>query len=74
MISLYWTREAVELQKKCLDAIERAAQNQIPVLLGGDLNAHLKLWGSTKDTARGFQVEKLLFDDLLACTNTRYLL
>ena len=31
LISLYWSREAIELQKKLLGAIEWAAKNQIPV-------------------------------------------
>ena len=65
LISLYWSREALELPKKCLDAIEWAAQNQIPVHVGGDLNAHSKLWGSATDTETGFRVEKLFFDYIL---------
>ena len=36
---------------------------------GWDLNAHSNLWGSATDTARGFRVEKLLFDYVLTCTN-----
>ena len=39
LISLYWSRDALELPKKFLDAIEWEAQNHIPVHVGGDLNA-----------------------------------
>ena len=59
----------MELPRKFLDAVEWAAQNQIPIHVGGDLNAHSKLWGSATDTARRFRVEKLLFDYVLMCTN-----
>ena len=74
LVSLFWSREAVELLRKCLDAVEWAAQNQIPVHVGGDLNAHSKLWGNATDTARGFRMEKLLFNYVLMCTKrARYL-
>ena len=69
LISLYWSREALELPKKFLDGIEWAAQNQIPVHMGADQKAHSKLWGSATDTARGFRVEKLLYDYILTCTD-----
>ena len=59
----------MELPKKFLDAIEWEAQNHIRVHVGGDLSAHSKLWGSATNTARGFRVEKLLFDYVLTCTN-----
>ena len=43
LVSLYWSREAMELPRKFLDAVEWAAQDQIHVHVGGDLNAHSKL-------------------------------
>ena len=37
--------------------------------MGGDLKANSEIWGRATDLVRGFQVEKLLYDYVLTCTN-----
>ena len=59
----------IELPKKFLYGVEWAAQNQIPIHVGGDLKAHSEIWGRATDLVRGFQVEKLLYDYILMGTN-----
>jgi len=49
--------------------LEWAKENNLPVHIGGDFNAHSQLWGSPGDSARGWKVEQLLFDSDLAVAN-----
>ena len=37
--------------------------------MGGDFNAHSTLWGGRNDTGRGYEFEKLMFDNNLVLLN-----
>ena len=69
LISVYWSGDDNTLPPKLLRCLAWAAQNNLPVHLGGDLNSHSSFWGSPKDTPRGYVIEQLCFDNTLNILN-----
>ena len=62
LISLYWDARYSAFPQKFLDCLKMCREKSIPVHVGGDFNAHQKLWGGRKDTRRGNLVQCLMFE------------
>ena len=69
LLSVYWDSKMKELPKEFLECLEWCAAHAIPVHVGGDMNAHSRLWGGKSDTPRGDRIQKLMFDHNLILLN-----
>ena len=69
LISVYWDVKRRHLPQQFLDCLAWCRENRVPVHVGGDFNAHSTLWGGKKDTGRGYEMEKLMFDNNLVLLN-----
>ena len=69
LISVYWDCKRKQIPQQFLDCLAWCRDNRVPVHVGGDFNAHSTLWGGRSDTGRGYELEKIMFDNNLVLLN-----
>lgn len=69
MVSWYWDINFDVIDPLIIEVIRACQSQRIPLVIGGDSNAHSPLWGSPESNARGIKLEELMAANGLSALN-----